>query len=564
MAKRHRIQKDERNGNYFVRIQVAGTRKYFNLGPHLKEARRELARLEKRIARGEEPFSDQADTRLPAIAQGATAGHASHRDPFLSEVIATHLKWVTDNRAPATAGLYKLYEEYFLEFVGDRPVSTITRLMLEDFFTWGRDHHSKSENGGIVFVRHVKTMFLWAEEMDICPCPVRKFPKVTETPPATKRFSDEELRKLLSTVAAEFSDFRDMIVFGLHTGLRPQELRELTRSQLHDDGNGNYAVFIQHHKTAKSAHEPKPRSVPLTPDAKEIALRHLAAHPKSEFVFLNGKGGPYTKSVFRNRLLRWCRRAGIKPRPPYALRHTFGSIEAEANVNQTVIAQMMGHTQLRTTSRYIANNAEHHRVAINAAGSRIAKLGTILLLLASSVHAACFTGRVERVIDGDTIIVGTNRVRLAEIDAPEMRTESGPAAKKALSDMILGKTVRVDWSRRGRYRRIIGQVYLRNQWINKELVAQGWARPFWPYLRSSSLVGSEQTARRRGLGIWAQDPQTMASSEQLKVDSRDNITDSSILLLPQCLHRRHTTEKSQKGACYASVFLCGELPFVQR
>ena len=374
MAKRHKIQKDERNGNYFVRIQVAGTRKYFNLGPHLKEARRELARIEKRITRGE---LDLADSRSNPAGHRACSGapaSTTGNDPLLSELVAAHLKWVSDNRAPSTARLFEMYEQYFLDFVGDRPVSSITRLMLENFFAWGRDNHSKSQNGGIVFVRHVKTMFLWAEEMDICPCPVKKFPKVTETPPETKRFSDEELRKLLTTVPPEFTDFRDMIVFGLHTGLRPQELRELTRDQLHDDGNGNYAVFIQNHKTARSSHEPKPRSVPLTPEAKAIALRHLAAHPKCDHVFLNGHGGPYTKNVFRQRLRRWCKRAGIKPRPPYALRHTFGSMEAEANVNQTVIAQMMGHTQLRTTSRYIANNAEHHRVAIGAVGSRVATL----------------------------------------------------------------------------------------------------------------------------------------------------------------------------------------------
>jgi len=71
-----------------------------------------------------------------------------------------------------------------------------------------------------------------------------------------------------------------------------------------------------------------------------------------------------------------------------------------------------------------------------------------------------FTGCVERVIDGDTIIVGTNRVRLAEIDAPEMKRPYGAEAKKALSDMILHRTVVVQWKRRGRYRRIIGQVYL--------------------------------------------------------------------------------------------------------
>jgi len=368
MAKHHRIQKDDRNGNYFVRIQVAGTRKYFNLGPQLKEARRELARLEKRVTRGDLSL---VENRAESAGQRADAPSTTGSDPLLSELIASHLKWVAANRAPNTLSLYDTYEHAFLDYVGDINVSQVTRFMLEEFYAWAKANRGQGPNAGFVFIRHVKTMFLWAEEMDICPCPVRKFPTVTETPPKTKRFSDEELQKLLSCVWPECEDFRDMILFGLHTGLRPQELREFKRSQLHNDGNGNYSVFIQHHKTAKSAQEPKPRSVPLTPVAKDIALRHLAAHRKSEYVFLNAKGGPFTANVFRQRLRRWCKRAGVKPRPPYALRHTFGSIEAEANVNQTVIAQMMGHSQLRTTSRYIANNAAHHRVAVGAIGSRL-------------------------------------------------------------------------------------------------------------------------------------------------------------------------------------------------
>ena len=89
-----------------------------------------------------------------------------------------------------------------------------------------------------------------------------------------------------------------------------------------------------------------------------------------------------------------------------------------------------------------------------------------------------FTGRVERVIDGDTIIVGTNRVRLAAIDAPEMKQRGGPESRTALADMILHRTVRVEWRHRGRYRRIIGQVYCGRLWINRKLVAGGWARPY--------------------------------------------------------------------------------------
>ena len=49
-------------------------------------------------------------------------------------------------------------------------------------------------------------------------------------------------------------------------------------------------------------------------------------------------------------------------------------MEAEANINQTVIAQMMGHSQLSTTARYISNNADHHRTAIGAVGSRLSDI----------------------------------------------------------------------------------------------------------------------------------------------------------------------------------------------
>jgi hypothetical protein len=43
---------------------------------------------------------------------------------------------------------------------------------------------------------------LWSDIQDLCSA--KKFPKVTETPPDTKRFTDDEIRKLLSTVPPGF------------------------------------------------------------------------------------------------------------------------------------------------------------------------------------------------------------------------------------------------------------------------------------------------------------------------------------------------------------------------
>ena len=54
--------------------------------------------------------------------------------------------------------------------------------------------------------------------------------------------------------------------------------------------------------------------------------------------------------------------------------HTFGSLEAEADVNQAVLAQIMRHTQLSTTARYVNHNAEHHRKAVGAITGRITRL----------------------------------------------------------------------------------------------------------------------------------------------------------------------------------------------
>ncbi len=57
-----------------------------------------------------------------------------------------------------------------------------------------------------------------------------------------------------------------------------------------------------------------------------------------------------------------------------------------------------------------------------------------ILLIASSSFAATFTGKVVRVLDGDTIEVLVNtkpvRVRLADIDCPEKKQPFGNAAKK--------------------------------------------------------------------------------------------------------------------------------------
>ena len=365
-AKHHKLCREPKTKIYYARIQVNGIRRRFTFGKSRKSAEAALRRLERDISIGVVEFNDEhrpKKLRMQVVS-----------DILLSELIEVHLEWVDANRAKSTCTMRKRYTESFLNFHGDCMVSTIDALAVEMFFSWAKANHSRGPNGGNAFLRHLRTLLLWADELGICPCPVRRFPEIPEILPKTRRFTDEELSKLIATIPDSHRHFRDLLVFGVLTGLRPNELRELRRDHLRQDSCGDFHVFIEHHKTSKSARQPRPRSVPLCPEALDCITRQIEDHSKSPVVFLDDDRKPYEQRALRNRLYRWCKRADIQPRPPYSMRHTFGSLQAEANINQTVLSHMMGHSSPRMAGRYISNNADHHKSAVRAIESRVTKL----------------------------------------------------------------------------------------------------------------------------------------------------------------------------------------------
>ena len=54
----------------------------------------------------------------------------------------------------------------------------------------------------------------------------------------------------------------------------------------------------------------------------------------------------------------------IEQKPPYALRHTFASMQADGDTNMVALGQLMGHSSTRTTARYIRTSCEHHVKAV--------------------------------------------------------------------------------------------------------------------------------------------------------------------------------------------------------
>ena len=133
--------------------------------------------------------------------------------------------------------------------------------------------------------------------------------------------------------------------------------------------------------------------------------------------------------------------------------------------------------------------------------------GLIALICLSSVEAD--PGGTVTVIDGDTLDIDGQRIRLFGIDAPESkqicadrpyRWRCGDHATQALTNLIANRTVTCRGRGQDEYGRIIGVCRAGTLDINAWMVSQGLALAY-----ASDYIGQEQTAKAAGRGLWKGD-----------------------------------------------------------
>ena len=81
-----------------------------------------------------------------------------------------------------------------------------------------------------------------------------------------------------------------------------------------------------------------------------------------------------------------------------------------------------------------------------------------------------------RAIDGDTIRVGGERIRLRGIDTPEMSEPAGPAAKQRLEELLRNGPIRIEPHGRDVYHRLIADVFVNGQNVAETLMQEGYEK----------------------------------------------------------------------------------------
>ena len=115
-----------------------------------------------------------------------------------------------------------------------------------------------------------------------------------------------------------------------------------------------------------------------------------------------------------------------------------------------------------------------------------------------------------KVIDGDTIHIGSKKYRFSGIDTPEMKQTCkkdnqivmcGVIAKNALVKKINKQQVNCKEEEIDRYKRIVAECFVGNDSLSKYLVRNGHAVAYRKY--SMKFVEDEDYAKQNKLGLWS-------------------------------------------------------------
>jgi site-specific recombinase XerD len=174
--------------------------------------------------------------------------------------------------------------------------------------------------------------------------------------------TDEELSRMLA--AARASNYRDYVMLAVMSGcgLREAEVVGLKIGDFRDVGGGQTFLRVL-------GKGDKVRNVPLSPDLWRLIQRFVlltqrsfTSHPDSRkpiFTSRVGKDKPLTTRSVQNIVKKYVRAAGItKAISPHSIRHTVGTNMAVNEAPLLVIQQFLGHSDPKTTMRYIRRAEE--------------------------------------------------------------------------------------------------------------------------------------------------------------------------------------------------------------
>jgi integrase len=202
----------------------------------------------------------------------------------------------------------------------------------------------------------LKTMFNKAIEWEkASENPIKKIKFLPENNARKRYLTEDEMVRLLDNCS---NQLKIIVLVAIHTGMRKSELQNLRWQNV--DLNSRQILLVK----TKSG---KDRTIPMNSIVHE-AFKVLEAHKTSEYVIAGKDGQPFN---FRKAFETALRKSEIQDFVWHDLRHSFGSHLAMAGVAPNTIRELMGHSSLAMTQRYLHLSNDHKMQAVEQLSTRL-------------------------------------------------------------------------------------------------------------------------------------------------------------------------------------------------
>jgi len=269
--------------------------------------------------------------------------------------------------SPYTIERYRSSVNMYTKFCGITQIDEVTELNLKQFFLNGRTVRKWRANSFITILKSLVVFFRWCEKekyMANNPAGDLEKPKLEKRLPP--KLTRQEASRLIEIAynypyQSKFAKHRNraiMAVF-LMTGLRKRELLNLKYTDIDIE---NRSVFVRLGKGSKD------RIVPICDRLADILGKYLVERQKvgktcpELFTALNTNTG-FTADGLRRMMITLTKVLG-KNFGVHKLRHTFATQMIEGGCDIFSLSKMMGHSDIKTTTIYLAASSEHLRAQI--------------------------------------------------------------------------------------------------------------------------------------------------------------------------------------------------------
>lgn len=247
-------------------------------------------------------------------------------------------------------------------FFGDIKLMKITPLMIEDYKMkrlengTGRREGEKVCNSTINReLQCLRKLFNKAIDWGYAQVnPVEKVDFLSEKGSIRKRVLSEGEEMRLVAVAPLY--LKHVIIVALHTGMRKGEVLKLKWENVD---------FEAQEITIVETKDDEDRVVPMNPLLFSLLSTLKAQDGKGEYVFSNPQTGKRYIEIKRA-FTSACEKACIKDFHFHDLRHTYASRLVRNGADLNTVKELLGHSSITTTQRYLHSQAEQKRIAVNS------------------------------------------------------------------------------------------------------------------------------------------------------------------------------------------------------